>query len=161
VDSDDTLTEDALSTVVQQWQAVLGLPDADRFAGVCGLRIHQDGSVIGGDVNYDTLDVSAVDYRFKFRYQGDRAEVIRTDVMRQYPYPQFTGERFCADALVWNRIGKSYLLRYFNKGIYVCEYLDGGITDTSVRLRQSSPKGACLYYAEMAGLPGLTAFQRL
>lgn len=161
VDSDDTLTAHALSTIAQQWQTVLELPDAARFAGVCGLRIHQDGTVIGGNVDYDTLDVSTIDYRFKFGYQGDRAEVIRTDVMRQYPYPQLAGERFCADAVVWNRIGKSYLLRYFNQGIYVCEYLDGGITDTSVRLRRASPKGAGLYYAEMADLPGLTAFQRL
>jgi len=161
VDSDDTLTTDALWVVFQQWQTVLNLPNASKFAGVCGLRIHMDGTVIGGDVDYETLDVSPVDYRFKFHYKGDRAEVIRTNVMRQYPYPQIAGERFCADAVVWNRIGQSYLLRYFNEGIYVCEYLQGGITDTSVRLRKSSPKSACLYYAEMVGLPGLTRFQRL
>lgn len=161
VDSDDTLTANALSTVVQQWQTVLKSPDANKFAGVCGLRIHKDGTVIGGDVDYETLDVSCVDYRFKYHYKGDRAEVIRTTIMQQYPYPQIAGERFCADALVWNRIGKSYKLRYFNEGIYVCEYLRGGITDTSVFLRRSSPKGASLYYAEMAGLRGLTKFQRL
>ncbi|MFC7525624.1 glycosyltransferase [Parapedobacter sp. GCM10030251] len=161
VDSDDTLTAHALSTIVQQWQTVLKLPDSDKFAGVCGLRIHKDGTVIGGDVDYETLDVSCVDYRFKYHYKGDRAEVILTTIMQQYPYPQIAGERFCADALVWNRIGKSYMLRYFNEGIYVCEYLRGGITDTSVFLRKSSPKGASLYYAEMAGLRGLTEFQRL
>lgn len=160
VDSDDTLTPDALSIVAEQWNAVLARPDADRFAGVCGLRVHQDGRVIGGDVDYDVLDVSAIDYRFKLGYKGDRAEVVRTSIIAKFRYPSFRGERFCADALVWNRIALNYVMRFFNKGIYVCEYLPGGITDTSVKLRQNSPKGACLYYAEMAKLPGLTKIQR-
>lgn len=161
VDSDDTLVGHALSTIVGQWKSVLELPNAAQFAGVCGLRIYKNGSVIGGSVDYDILDVSAIDYRFKLGYKGDRAEVIKTSIMACYPYPQIPGERFCADAVVWNRIAKSYLLRFFNSGIYVCEYLPGGITDTSVRLRQLSPQGTSLYYAEMACLPGLTAWQRL
>lgn len=160
VDSDDTLVANALEVIAEQWSSVLLRPDADRFAGVCGLRVHQDGRVIGGDVDYDVLDVSAIDYRFKFAYQGDRAEVIRTSLISRFPYPNFLGERFCADALVWNRIGLEYIMRFFNVGIYVCEYLPGGITDTSVRLRRGSPKGACLYYAEMARLPGLKWAQR-
>lgn len=161
VDSDDTLTEHALSTIAKQWKSVLELPNADKFAGLCGLRSYKNGAVIGGSVDYDTLDVSAIDYRFRLGYKGDKAEIIRTSIMEQYPYPEIPGEIFCADALVWNRIGRYYLLRFFNEGIYICEYLPGGITDTSVRLRQSSPKSACLYYAEMVRLPGLTAFQKL
>ncbi|MFB2119330.1 glycosyltransferase family 2 protein [Parapedobacter sp. 2B3] len=162
VDSDDTLVSHALSAVVQQWQAVLRLPDATtKYAGVCGLRVHEDGGVIGGEVDYETLDVSPIDYRFKLHYKGDRAEVIRTAIMAQYPYPEISGERFCADALTLNRIARHYVMRYFKDGIYVCEYLPGGITDSSVQLRKDSPKGACLYYAEMATLPGLTRIQRL
>lgn len=159
VDSDDILAPHALESVVKHWTDVLALPNAERFAGVCGLRIHPDGAVIGGNVDYGVLDVSAIEYRFKLGYQGDRAEVVRTDIMKRFPYPSFAGERFCADALVWNRIALHYVMRYFSDGIYVCEYLPGGITDTSVRLRQRSPKCACLYYAEMARLPSLTMFQ--
>ncbi len=161
VDSDDMLRAGALSTIIAQWESVLKLPNSASFAGVCGLRVYGDGSVIGGSVDYDVLDVSAIDYRFKLRYQGDRAEVIRTDIMKQFPYPSFSGERFCADAVVWNRIAMTYRLRFFNEGVYICEYLPGGITDTSVRLRQLSPRGASLYYAEMAALPRLTTGQRI
>ncbi|MEC3879545.1 glycosyltransferase family 2 protein [Parapedobacter sp. 10938] len=161
VDSDDTLAPHALSAIVQQWQAVLELPEADSYAGVCGLRVHEDGRVIGGAVDYEVMDVSPIDYRFKLNYKGDRAEVIRRSIMAQYPYPEIANERFCADALTLNRIGCRYMLRYFKDGIYVCEYLAGGITDSSVQLRRDSPKGACLYYAEMAALPGLTKIQRL
>ncbi|MGV3763103.1 glycosyltransferase family 2 protein [Parapedobacter sp.] len=161
VDSDDTIAPHALSAIVRQWQAVLELSDAVKYAGVCGLRVHADGRVIGGDVDYEILDVSPIDYRFKWGYKGDRAEVIRTSIMAQYPYPEIPGERFCADALTLNRIGRNYVLRYFKDGIYSCEYLVGGITDSSVQLRRDSPRGACLYYAEMAALPGLTKVQRL
>ncbi|WP_257669529.1 glycosyltransferase family 2 protein [Parapedobacter tibetensis] len=160
VDSDDTLTKHALSTIVEQWRAVLKRTDSARFAGVCGLRIYKDGTVIGGDVDYEILDASALEYRFKMEYKGDKAEVISTRIMAQYPYPVISDESFCADALVWNRIAKSYMLRFFNEGIYICEYLPGGITDTSVRLRKSSPKYACLYYAEMSNMPGLSFMQK-
>jgi len=161
VDSDDTLAPHALSAIVRQWRAVLGLPDAAKYAGVCGLRVHEDGAVIGGEVDYETLDVSPIDYRFKLNYKGDRAEVLRTSIMAKYPYPVIHGERFCADALTLNRIALSYVMRYFKDGIYICEYLAGGITDSSVQLRKDSPKGTCLYYAEMATLPGLTRIQRI
>ncbi len=161
VDSDDTVADGALQAIASQWEAVSLLPNAAEFAGVCGTRIHQDGRVIGGAVDYRTLDVDAVKYRFEMGYEGDRGEVLLTRIMAMYPYPQFSGERFCADALVWNRIGRTFKLRFFNAPLIVCEYLPGGITDTSVRLRKESPRGSCLYYAEMRRLPGLTAVQRL
>lgn len=161
VDSDDTVADGALQAIASQWEAVSALPHASEFAGVCGTRIHRDGRVIGGAVDYRTLDVDAVKYRFGMGYQGDRGEVLLTRVMAAYPYPQFPGERFCADALVWNRIAQTFKLRFFDKPLIVCEYLPGGITDTSVRLRKESPQGSCLYYAEMRRLPGLTGAQRL
>ena len=34
--------------------------------------------------------------------KGDMAEVFRTDVMRELPFPEYENERFCPEALVWN-----------------------------------------------------------
>jgi hypothetical protein len=41
------------------------------------------------------------------------AEVYRTDIMKKYPFPDFEGERFCPEGLVWDRIATKYKLRYF------------------------------------------------
>lgn len=161
VDSDDTVVEGALAVIAEQWKRVSQLPNASDFAGICGTRIRQDGGVIGGELDYQELDVSAIAYRFQLGYEGDRAEVLLTSIMADYPYPVVKGERFCADALVWNRIALSFRLRFLNDPLIVCEYLPDGITDTSVRLRKNSPQSSCIYYAEMKHLPGLTQFQRL
>lgn len=161
VDSDDTVVEGALAAIAAQWEAVQALPNVADFAGVCGMRVYQDGRVIGGEVDYQILDVDAITYRFGLGYKGDRAEVVRTSVMADYPYPHIPGERFCADALMWNRVGRTFKLRFFDVPLIVCEYLPGGITDTSVKLRKQSPRCSNMYYAEMKHLPGLTASQRL
>lgn len=161
VDSDDLVAEGGLQAIASHWEAVSSLPHAAEFAGVCGTRVYPDGRIIGGPIDYNILDATAVEYRFAMGYEGDRGEVLLTRVMAKYPYPQFSGERFCADALVWNRIGQKFKLRFFDTPLIVCEYLPGGITDTSVKLRKQSPQGSCLYYAEMRRLPGLTAVQRL
>src|SRR5690606_37741525 len=63
--------------------------------------------------------------------------------------------------LVWNRIGVRYLFRFFNAGIYLCEYLEGGLSANSFRLRRTSPRYACLYYAELLNTPDLTIRQRV
>ncbi len=160
-DSDDKLTVDALLTIVQQWQAVLELPNAAKFAGVCGLRVHQDGRTIGGEVDYQILDTSILDFRYRLRYRGDKAEVLRTDVMKRYPFPEIVGEPFCPEALIWNRIGMRYLMRFFNSAIYVCEYLMGGLSDRSFLLRKASPNYFLMYYAELANVPGIPKIQQL
>lgn len=155
VDSDDTLTVDALSTIVQHWNAVCELPDAGKFAGVCGLRIHPDGRVIGGEVDYQVLDTSSLDFRYRKGYRGDKAEVFCTEIMKKYPFPEVAGEPFCPEALVWNRIGQHYLLRFFNRNIYVCEYLVGGLSDRSFLLRKESPTSFLMYYAELTNISGI------
>src|SRR5690606_23409068 len=107
--------KDALAIIYQHWQALLAAGKGERYAGLCGLRTYKDGAVIGGDVDYNVLDVSLLDYRYRMGYQGDKAEVFLTNILRAYPFPDIPGEKFCTEALVWNRIGKKYILRFFNE----------------------------------------------
>ena len=60
---------------------------------------------------------------------GDKAEVYYTEVLRKYPFPEIEGEKFITERLVWDKIAHDgYLVRYFNEGIYFCEYLEDGLT---------------------------------
>ncbi|MGK6349752.1 glycosyltransferase family A protein [Parapedobacter sp. DT-150] len=161
VDSDDYLTPDALEEICRRWSSVLKNPDSDGYAGLCGLRIDGDGLVIGGEVDYDEIDTTTIDYRYRRGYRGDKAEVYRTDVLRTHPFPDIEEEKFCTEALVWNRIAASYKLRFFNKGIYVCQYLPEGLSSRSFNLRKSSPQYASLYYAEFLNIKQITWSQRI
>jgi len=158
VDSDDTLTPDALEAAAHHYAQVRG---DDSFAGVCGLRAWPDGRKIGSPVCFETLDCTAVEFRHKHNAKGDMAEIFRTDVVRRFPFPEYPGERFVSEALVWNRIAASYRLRYFNRAIYLCEYLPDGLTRSIGRAHRASPLGTMDYYAAASKLRGGTVLSKI
>lgn len=83
------------------------------------------------------------------------AEVFRTSVLREFPFPEIAGEKFCPEALVWNRIARKYKLYVFSDVVYIFDYLDGGLTDNIVRIRMHSPVASTMTYAELAEYPGM------
>ena len=146
VDSDDFLTEDAVEWISGESDSVM----ADKnLAGLSGTRISPDGSRIGGVEGFSTIETSYLNLRLYERISGDMAEIYKTDVLKAYPFLEFDGEKFCPEALVWNRISQKYKVRFVNKGIYVCEYLPGGLTDRIIKIRHDSPLTSMVYYSEL------------
>ena len=150
-DSDDLLTDDALETVANSWHDI---SDDKSFAGIAGLDITMDTrEVIGSGLPQEHIDCNAIDIRYRHHVTGDMKEVFRTDVLREFPFPEFHSERFCPEQLVWFRIAHRYKLRYVNKPIYIAEYQPDGITAGITRARMKSPSASMLTYAELAECP--------
>ena len=145
-DADDWLTETAVEVVVNEFDAI---KEDASFAGVCGLDAYEDGRIVGSGLPGDVLDCTAHEIRFRYHVTGDMKEVFRTSVMREFPFPDNEGERFCPEALVWNRIALKYKLRYFNKSIYIAEYQPDGLTANIMRVRHFSPLATMATYAEL------------
>jgi glycosyltransferase involved in cell wall biosynthesis len=146
VDSDDSIPSDSLSLISKYY---LQIKDDKLFGGVCGFMAHHDGTVIGHGCNFDVLDVNSLDMRYKYHVTGDMAEVFRTSVLREFPFPEIDGERFCPEALLWNRIAQKYKLRCFSKVIYYRDYLGGGLTSKIVNIRMKSSKASMICYSEL------------
>lgn len=146
VDSDDILPPDALQMVAEQYEGIKG---DKRFAGVCGLDGTFKGDVIGSGLPAEVLDVSSVAVRFKFGVTGDMKEVFKTEVLREFPFPEIVDEKFCPEMLVWNRIATKYMLRYFNQIIYLVEYQNDGITSNIIKARMKSPIATMMTYSEL------------
>lgn len=146
VDSDDQLTPDAVEWILQNAEPVMHNPD---YAGVAGLRIRPDGSKIGGGKDFGTIDATALDIRNVYHVQGDLAEVFKTEIFRLYPFPDIPGEKFCSEGLIWGRMaGDELKLRYIYKGIYICEYLNDGLTEARIKLRRDNPEYSMLLDSE-------------
>lgn len=145
VDSDDKLPEDSLETIDniihQNKELVLG--------GVVGRKAYFNGEIVGSSDTFEYLLSNTIEIRYKHFVQGDLAEVFRTNVLKKFPFPVFENEKFCPEALVWNRISRQYDFVYFNKPIYYCEYLDDGLTKKNVEIRIKSPLTAMLHYSEL------------
>lgn len=144
LDSDDQLPPNAVENIEKAYAEVRG---DEAFAGVCGYMAHRNGQVIGSPV-VDS-DINTIDLRYQLGVGGDMAEVFRKDILLKYPFPEIKGERFCPEALVWNRIAQNYKMRVFSKVIYFRDYLDGGLTSNIVRIRMKSPVASMMTYQEM------------
>ena len=148
VDSDDYLPDDALATIVAQWDEVRDNP---AMGGVAGLDGRVTGKRIGTGLPSDHIDCSAIDIRNHYHVRGDLAEVFRTAVLRQYPFPEIEGETFCPEDLIWNRVTQEHKLRYFNKIIYIADYQRDGLSSRHVANRMDSPVAVCTHYCELNG----------
>ena len=142
VDSDDALPEDSIATVSYYFAQILHLQD---YAGVSGYRMMPNGSKIGTGV-FSQIDTDSISIREKYHVKGDLAEVYKTSVLKQNPFPYFGGEKFLTEEAVWSQIAQRYKLRYFYKGIYCCEYLEDGLTRNIRRQHRNSPLGTMYAY---------------
>lgn len=150
VDSDDYLTDDAVEWIRKESRAIL---NNTNFAGIIGCRCHKDLSPITKGFTNDVIDSDTLELRFKHHIVGDMAEVIKTNVLRNFPFPEVEGEKFCPEAMVWDKIAHSnYVFRVINRSIYFCEYLDDGLTSAIVKVRMKSPITSCLYYSQLSKL---------
>ena len=144
-DSDDWLSVDALQIVAEKYSRI---KDNPKIGGVCGLDMALNGKVIGSGLPKDEILCNSIDLRLKYHVTGDLKEVFLTRVLKEFPFPEIDGERFCPEALVWNRIAQKYDLLFFNKPIYIAEYQDGGLTDRIVQVRMESPVASMMCYRE-------------
>ena len=56
-------------------------------------------------------------------------EAYKTDIMRKYKFPVWEGELFAPEQLQSDKLAMlGYKIRWYNEGIYICEYQDIGLT---------------------------------
>ncbi|MGM9803093.1 MAG: glycosyltransferase family 2 protein [Muribaculaceae bacterium] len=156
VDSDDSISPTAVAEIEWNYGAVRL---DSQFGGISGCMASHSGvaitplfpTVSQDSVGENFIDCNALDIRYKYHVKGDLAEVFRTSVLREFPFPEFDGENFCPEALVWNRIAQKYKLKYFDRIIYHRDYLPDGLTRRIVRIRMESPMASTTHYSELNG----------
>ena len=138
LDSDDYLTEDAVETIEEEWEAYREHQD---ICGMSYLKGKVDGSYLSRKNQKEFYIDDDIHYRINKNIKGDRCEVIRTNILKNYPFPIHVGEKFLPESWLWNKVALNYKTVYRNKVIYICEYLDDGLTKSGRALRMKSPLG--------------------
>ena len=134
VDSDDYLPENAIEIMTGWIADVNGRED---LAGISGLRVDPSNHVVGQCPN-----VAEGQYvecgnlqRYRMNLLGDKAEAFRTDILRKYPFPEFDGEFFMTERIVWDKIAyDGYKVRWYNVPVYICEYQEGGLSNSGANM---------------------------
>jgi putative peptidoglycan lipid II flippase len=148
-DSDDACISTALERFLALWESIPAA-ERDRYSAVTAMCADPAGRPLGDSFPSDVLDSYPIEIETRYRVFGDKWGFQRTDVLRQFPYPEIPGEKFMPEGVVWNRIGRHYRTRYSNELLKIVEYQPEGLSVTKPRLRMQNPQGFRLLYKEYA-----------
>ena len=150
VDSDDYLPVNALERIASLVSEAASQPGC---CGLIGLRGDTKGGVISSGLPAEPRFQTIIELSFRRHVTGDKALIFRKDSLLRFPFPEFDGEKFLTESVVWYRMGKEGLsLLVVDEILYECEYQDSGLSDKSLELRVRNPKGNLLYYSEQLDL---------
>lgn len=149
VDSDDYLVDEAIEKVIEWFETI---KDNNSFAGISGLRGITKKQPIGGWGNFESyyIDITNLE-RKKYGLLKDKAEVYKTSILKKYRFPEYHGENFISENVVWNSIARDgYRLRWYKKIIYICHYQEDGLTKKGYIKQIDNPVGtmACINLLE-------------
>ena len=141
VDSDDYLTENAIETILEFHEKYKDRIKSDKLCGYSFLRAYSDGKVNTGEYPVDEVIDTYRQQRINNNLLGDKAEVYYTAVLKKYPFEVFEGEKFMPEDAVWLKMSGPYNMVHINRVIYICDYLEGGLTKTGRKMKIYSPYG--------------------
>lgn len=153
VDSDDYLTDDALEKM-DRWFEEIGVDSL--LVSVAANKGTSPTQTVNAFFDEPYLDQSFLDmgtYREhgKLVLNGERAIAFYTDIHRKYLYPEFPGERFLTEAIVYNRMAnEGYKTRFFNDIIVIYEYREDGLSSDGTEIYLKNPHGYGLWFKERA-----------
>lgn len=136
LDSDDVLTNDAVETV----NKYIAKYSCDDTIGILSFqRGYSDREPVRFEKDEEVSD--HISYRINRNLPGDCCEVIRTAVLQEYPFPVFEGEHFMEESHLWIGSADKYKTVYVRKVIYLCKYLEDGLTKAGRQMRRNCPLG--------------------
>lgn len=148
VDSDDCLIPHALKIILLDWAKY---KYDSKISGLTYLRKQSNGQLASPIFPRDIQISNVIDFRLNLGIKGDCFEIIKANIFKSFIFPEYPDERFVPEGVLWNYVGSHYNTVYINKIIYLCEYLEKGLTKSGRLLRIENSKGCrdhCISYFE-------------
>ena len=143
IDSDDPLVPEAIENMDKGIAMIEGKEDVAGIVGVCVTPAGERLGYVPGEYLYS----NTIECRDKYHLQCE-PEVYKLSLLKQYRFPEFEGEKFITEAIVFDRLTEFHPLLYTNFPMQVKEYLAGGLTDNQLKIRVNSPNGTLAYYKQ-------------
>lgn len=158
LDSDDYLTDKAIEIINEKSKTI----DSDpSIAGLGFNKGYTEEELVGATFSEEYLDASSID-RKKNNILGDKLEVFKSSILKKNKFPYYPNEKFMSEIVLWTRIAsQGYKLRWYNDIVYICEYLEDGLTSNNNKMLEQSPKGYALRIREQVELAKIGWKERL
>lgn len=148
LDSDDLLRPEAVRSIYDCFKS---LPKEDSgYIGISLVRGDLNGNPIHRIPSIDPqigyVDCNNLE-RAKYDLQSDMSEVFFTAKLKRYEFPLWPGEKFTPEEVIWNQMAlDGYILRWFDRVVYICEYQNDGLTNSSWKLLRDNPMGYAIMF---------------
>ncbi|WP_294404624.1 glycosyltransferase family A protein [uncultured Clostridium sp.] len=144
VDSDDMLIPEAVEKVISIYASIF---DKRQFCGLAGLRIDSNNKSKTNEMPKDIFDATALEATYKYKLFGDKAEVFFTNIIKNYRFPEFNGENYLTENVLWHKMAQDgYKMRWVNEGIYLCDYRNDGLTKHAFKNAALNCQGESYYH---------------
>ena len=142
IDSDDQIAPGAIGKILETHQT---LQDDEFLGGIAAKKL-----IINKLTSKDLPDIkrSTLHNIYASGFKGDTSLVFKTDVLREFPFPEIEGEKFVTEGYVYDQIDQKYELLIMNEYLMRCKYQDDGYTFNAGSLYLKYPKGWALYFSQ-------------
>ena len=111
-DSDDSFTSYALEVFMFEWKRI---EEKEKYKGITVRCFNaSDFEVIGKDFPKYRIDVNELDGIFKLKLKGEKWSIFRTEVLREFSFPNISNIKFYPETILWQKIARKYITRYVN-----------------------------------------------
>lgn len=142
IDSDDQIALGAVKKIIDTQPA---LQKDDSLSGLIAKKLIINRLVSD---NLPQITRSTLHNIYRTGFKGDTSLVFKTDVLREFPFPEIDGEKFITEGYVYDQIDQKYELLIVNEFLMRCEYREDGYTANASSLYLKYPKGWALYFSQ-------------
>ncbi|WP_271397038.1 glycosyltransferase family A protein [Salinicoccus roseus] len=142
IDSDDFLANGAVSSILNFWKK----NKTKSVVGIVGLNALSNRKIVGTKLPVDIKSEKLYNLYRKLGVKGDKKLVYRTELIKNYKYPVFKGEKRVPPSYVYFKMDKEGDLLLMNEVLCIVEYQNDGISKNLSKDIKNSPNGMKLYY---------------
>lgn len=139
LDSDDTFYENTIEKAIE----LLKKTDAEEACcGVLALRNNPDGTVMGQKaIPKEFNTITAADIFLRLQLRTELICFYKTNILKDYRFPEFAGEKFVSPAWMQYAITQKYYYKTSWDMLCCCEYIGDGLTRNKRKVIKKNPRG--------------------
>lgn len=132
LDSDDFFSEDAVEKALKRLKSI---KNNSLYAGILALRTNYDNSVMGGkQIPENVTDTTLIELTNNFKIRSEVIIFYKTEVIKDFRFPDFPNENFISTAYMEHEIGKNYKFLASREIYCYCEYQPDGLTKNKINI---------------------------
>jgi glycosyltransferase involved in cell wall biosynthesis len=154
IDSDDWMTDDAVEKIVSFWD----INRNEKYYGVVTNNVTPKGQLVGTPLPKNVKACTLTALTSKYKVAGDKKLVLRSDLAKLYPYPEFEGEKFYPASYKFRLLDLNYELLILDEYTCVVDYNEDSMTFSKFAQYRTCAKGFAHYRNEMIRISKSASF---